>query len=37
MGYISTWFLLVKSTHIINTIDKEKLHDAREIAQRLKL
>ncbi len=36
-GYMATWLLLFKSTNIINTIDREKLHDAREIVQKLKL
>lgn len=36
-GYTATWLLVLKSRKIIKTIDKEKLHDAREIVQRLKL
>ena len=37
LGYSTTWLFVFKSRKIINTIDKEELHDAREIVRRLKL
>jgi hypothetical protein len=37
LAYLLTWGLLLKSKKIINTIDKEELHEAREIVQKLKL
>jgi len=37
LGYGLTWFLIIKSKRIIDTIDKESLYEAREIVQRLNL
>lgn len=37
IGYCATWMLIFKSRNIINTIDREELHHAREIVQKLKL
>ena len=37
LGYGATWALIIKSRKIINTIDKNQLHDAREIVHKLKL
>jgi hypothetical protein len=37
LAYGLTWYLLLKSTKVVNTIDKEELMYTREIKRRLKL
>jgi proline racemase len=36
VAYGGTWYLLLKSTKIVNTIDQEGLQHTREIKSRLK-